>query len=481
MNRLIFLLFLLPIFGISQTGTADGTFTSGITSSGIGIITTAIQSDGKILIGGGPFYSNSATRNGIARLNADGSFDLSFNSVSIGLSTGSSDYVDAIVVQANGKILVGGSFTSYNGVAYHDLLRLNSDGSIDAGFNTGGSGLIGKINSIILQPDGKIVITGYFTSYNGVSVYKIARLNSDGTLDVSFNAGGGGPTSPGNNSRINTMALQSDGKIIISGAFLSYKGIACGNIARINANGSLDTTFNTSGAGFSGFGGAELYSSFIQQDGKILIAGEFQSYNGVSISGFVRLNTDGSLDTAFSNGNAGYNTVRAIVQQADGKIFIGGTFLIYSGISQKWIALLNNDGTLIGNFVSGFNTALSNPTYGKVSNINIKNNGKILICGVFDNYGEAIQRNIVQLSANLLNIEEIPSDKINIYVDSDLALNINVGNQIINKIAIFDITGKLIMTQVDNKKIDLNSFSKGVYILKAVTSTNSFSEKFVVK
>ena len=156
---------------------------------------------------------------------SDGSLDTSFNPGSVANSG-----VLSIASQPDGKILIGGWLTQYNGTTRNDIARLNSDGSLDTSFNPG-SGVHGSISSIALQPDGKILIGGEFTQYNGTTRNNIARLNPDGSLDTSFDPGSGADSS------ISSIALQPDGKILIGGGFTEYNGTPRNNIARLNSSG----------------------------------------------------------------------------------------------------------------------------------------------------------------------------------------------------------------------------------------------------
>ncbi|MBI4646393.1 MAG: delta-60 repeat domain-containing protein [Bacteroidia bacterium] len=167
------------------------------------------------------------------------------------------------------------------------LLNVNpfaQSGSIDLSFNPG-TGTTSTIFTTAIQSDGKIIIGGAFTSYNGTAINRIARLNTDGTLDGTYNPGTGA------SSTVRTTSIQSDGKIIIGGDFASYNGTAINYIARLNADGTLDGTFNP-GTGADN----DVYTTAIQSDGKIIIGGNFTSYNGTARNYIARLNTDGTLD-----------------------------------------------------------------------------------------------------------------------------------------------------------------------------------------
>jgi len=310
---------------LNSDGSLDSSFNPG-TGANFTIFNFALQSDGKILIVGDFFVYNGTARGRIARLNADGSLDTSFNP-----DTGADSRIWSLVIQPDGKILIVGAFNSYDGVAINRIARLNTDGSLDTSFNPG-TGANNIVQSLALQPDGKILIGGLFTSYNGTVINRIARLNSNGSLDTSFNPGTGA------NDIVQTLALQPDGKILIGGDFSSYNGTTIIRSARLNADGSLDTSFNP------GTGANNRISTFaLQPDGKILIGGLFNSYNGTTINRIARLSADGSLDTSFNPGSGPLGTVRTLVLQPDDKILVGGSFASYDGVSRNGVSRLLND------------------------------------------------------------------------------------------------------------------------------------------
>ena len=166
---------------------------------------------------------------------APGSNDPTFNVLDNGTyGDGASSLVLSLALQPDGKVLIGGSFTSYNNILRNSIARLNADGSLDASFNPGtgvGGGTFPRVNSLALQPDGKVLIGGGFSAYNGTPRRYVARLNADGSLDASFNPGTGADAS------VYTVALQSDGKVLISGIFTSYNGTPRRYVARLNSDG----------------------------------------------------------------------------------------------------------------------------------------------------------------------------------------------------------------------------------------------------
>lgn len=366
------------IVRLHADGSTDLTFQP-TTNESLSITGFALQPDNKILIGGRLSYINSIPRRGIARLNADGSLDHTFNPV-----TGANNIVLTITVQSDKKILIGGCFESYNDAPTYALARLHADGSWDAAFNAGRSGIsLGLLNAIVVQPDEKILIGGLFERYNNENRHNIARLNPDGSVDVSFNPGMGA------NRPIKALALQPDGKILIAGEFTLYNGVPQKHIARLHPDGKLDDTFN------SGTGPDSIVTAIaLQPDGKILIGGAFVHYNGLSRRRIARLNADGSLDLSFNPGTGVNGVVNALVLQPNGKILIGGAFTSYNGAPRNRLARLNADGNLDVSF-------LPNPGPDQsVDALALQPDGRVIAAGTFTQYNNTPRSHIVRLNAS---------------------------------------------------------------------------------
>ena len=326
---------LVSVIGAAQPGTLDPTFNPLGTGANNGVLASAIQSDGKIIIGGQFTNYNGTAKNRIARLNSDGTFDASLVTVCNALVT-------TIVIQPDGKVIIGGNFTNVNGtLGTNRITRLNADGTIDASFNSG-VGANQSVTSINLLPGGQILICGDFTEYNGVVRNSIARLNADGTIDNSFDPGVGA------NGVILNSKLQSDGKIVVSGNFTTFDGTSRKRVARLNADGSLDVSFDP-GTGANN----DIHGLAIQSDGKILIGGNFGNFNGVTKKRIARLNADGSLDNTFTIGTGADKRVYEIIILSDGKIVMAGNFDVYNGATRNKMAVLNTDGTLDTSFNIG--------------------------------------------------------------------------------------------------------------------------------
>jgi uncharacterized delta-60 repeat protein len=323
---------------LNPNGTLDDSFAA-TTNQGNGVFSVVVQPDEKIVLGG--FFStvNGTPRDQIARLNPDGTLDTSFVP---GLGT-DGGFFSVAVQPTDEKIVVGGVFNFIHGTRRSGIARLNADGNIDNSFDPGEGTNSGSVYSVAVQPDGKIVIGGFFNTINVTPRNDIARLNPDGSLDTNFDPGeGAGPTGSG----VRSVAVQPDGKILLGGDFTTINGVTRNHIARLNANGSLDTAFNPSTDTQ-----ALVYSIAVQTDGKIVIGGFFRLVNGVARNSIARLNSDGSLDTGFdpspggvrngSGSTAGVGQVNSVALQSDGKILIGGIFSFVNGVARNQIARLN--------------------------------------------------------------------------------------------------------------------------------------------
>jgi uncharacterized delta-60 repeat protein/uncharacterized repeat protein (TIGR02543 family) len=345
-----------------SSGSIDLTFNPG-SGADNEITGIALQPDGKIIIVGDFTTYNGTPRNRVARLNSNGSIDLSFNP-----GTGANDSVYGVAIQPDGKVLIVGSFTLYNGVARNRIVRINSDGSLDETFDPG-IGADNTVNCVAIQRDGKIIIGGAFTNYNGTVSSYLARLKADGSYDFGFDV------SSGPDNEVNSISIQSDNRIIIGGAFLNCGGEGRSRIARLEEDGSLDISFDP-GVGADD----EIYVTELQTDGKIILGGIFNSYGG-SGKYIARSNYDGTKDSVFISSGAGPDyEIYSIAIQSDGKIIIGGNFGNYDSISCSHLARLNANGTLDTSFET------SNGPDSTVSCIAVQSDGKILVGGEFITY-----------------------------------------------------------------------------------------------
>ena len=359
-----------------QTGANDTSFDPGAGVAGT-ISNLVLQPDGKILIGGNFTAFDGTLRNYSARLNADGTLDTDFDP-----GAGTNGMVNAFALQADGKVLIVGLFTTFDGSDRFAIARLHSDGSLDAGFDHT-TGANAGIQSIALQADGRILIGGWFTAYNGTPRNHIARLLGDGSLDTTFDPGTG---AGGAFDNVYALAVQPDGKILVGGWFPSFNGVARNNIARLNSDGTVDTSFDP-GTGTEN----NVWTCAIQPDGKILISGDFSTYNGTSTNYLARLNANGSLDATFVPGTGANNTILSTVIQPDGKILIAGLFWIFDGATRNRLARLHADGSLDTSFDPG--TGADNI----ITTMAVQPDAKILIGGGFDLYNGTVRHTIARI------------------------------------------------------------------------------------
>jgi uncharacterized delta-60 repeat protein len=395
---------------LNSDGSLDDTFQAAI---GASVTSMLIENDGKILVGGSINTLNGITRHGIARLNDDGSLNGSLAEPPLPLVNGA---VDAFAVQNDGTIILGGAFTTIAGTPRKYLTRLNSNGSLEETFSTH---VDAAVRRIVLQDDEKIFIAGNFSTVNGVSRQRIARVNPDGTLDETFQAGLPGVIGVS----VDAIAVQSDGKLLIGGQFNAVNGVARNNLARLNADGSLDLTFPGLGSsgwvpysivvqsdgkvlvgGFSGilrfdadgwgddgfhrihasrlvrdrdfyrWTSASIWSVVPSEEGKLLICGNFDRIDGEDRRGFARLNANGTLDMEFAPGTSGQR-VSSVLLEADGGILVAGLFSAPGHVGYVGIARLNQDGTL--------NRVLLKEPSSAVNQIAAQGNDFFLISGGF--------------------------------------------------------------------------------------------------
>lgn len=305
--------------------------------------TMIMQPDGKVIVLGNPSVFNDGFpgRVGVLRLNSDGSRDTSFRGVDW-----NGQPRDGLVL-ANGQILIVGDFTQVDGQAHPHLVRLNRDGSVDDTF--GGINLTnppwdaasGQIYDLVRQENDQLILGGQFVTVNGQAHKNLVRLNSDGTVDGTFNAS----LDDGTPGSLRALALQPDGKLLVGGYFNTVNhGTPRTKLARFNSDGSLDATFQV-------VLDDNLESIQLQSDGQIVIAGYFSTVNGQPRPTLARLSPTGALDPSFNVAVTGW-VDGAVALQPDGKILIAGDFSAINGQTRTRLARLLPDGALDPTFVA---------------------------------------------------------------------------------------------------------------------------------
>ncbi|HYK22642.1 MAG TPA: hypothetical protein VEV42_18005, partial [Pyrinomonadaceae bacterium] len=376
---------------LNPDGTVDTSFNPGANNT---VRAFALQRDGRIVVVGdfttfGGGGTGTAQRRFIARLNADGGLDTSFD-------PGANSTTENVLVQVDGKIVVGGHFTGLGGgtgtTTRNFIGRLNPDGSVEAGFNPGADA---AISTLALQPDGRILLGGLFTTVGGggtgnVLRNHLARLRADGSVDMDFN--------PGCSGLPHVLAIQWDRKIVVGGAFAqlgAFGEFGRNNLGRLYQDGSIDSLLFLLPTG-------QIFAVALQADGKILIGGRFGMIGETFRAGLARLDANGRIDQSFkvrALGNTPNAGVYAIAVQPDGKIVIGGEFssvneLDFGGVDipRNNIARLNSNGTIDTTFNPGAN--------GTINSLAIQSDGKIVAGGVFTNLGATPRNRIGRLNSD---------------------------------------------------------------------------------
>ena len=415
---------------LNPDGTLDQSFDPGSWLNGA-VTSIVVQPDGKVLIAGN-FYDftdgNSYQWGHIARLNSDGTVDSSFDP-----GDGANSFIDDIALMSDGKIVIGGNFSNYDGSVRKYVARIHPDGSLDEAFDPG-AGPDGQVQSVAVDNQDRVLIGGLFSEVAVYERYSIARLDSSGYVDTSFDPKNGLDNSVtdidnqaddkillvgnfasvdlvpqrgiarldslgdrdasfdpgvGTNDSIRDMALYPNGQILIGGDFTTYRGYIRKRVARVNYDGSLDRGLYTSPGPNN-----TVYSLARQPDGRILIGGDFSQVVPISRNGIARLNTDGILDTSFDPLQGVDGFVSKIALLPDGKILIGGSFTTYALYDCANIALLEQDGALVTSFCDNADTN------GQVKDIVIQPDGKILIAGKFTEVNGQPRVHIARLNQN---------------------------------------------------------------------------------
>ena len=322
---------------VNPNGTPDTAFVSNAGGAlNDPVFAVAMQSDGKIVAGGGATPFNGTPSGQVTRFNSNGTPDTAFTT-----NTGSGLNAPAysVAVQSDGKIVVGGGFTSINGATSNYLARLNPDGTPDTTFTSNiGSGLNAPARSVAVQSDGKIVVGGRFTSVNGATSNYVARLNPDGSPDATFTANMGAAFTVSTfDNGVMSIAVQPDDALILGGDFTTLTGTK--RIARFGANGTPDSTFATNiGTGFDG----AVESTAVTSSGHIIAVGDFATVNGMASPQIARFSASGTPDNTFSTtaDSRFNNNVYAMALQPDGRIVVGGAFTSVNGTPSPRIARL---------------------------------------------------------------------------------------------------------------------------------------------
>lgn len=450
MRKIIFLIsFLSTLIVYPQDGSLDVTFTPEL-STNMYIERVMIQSDNKIIIQ--EHLESIPYRTRITRLLNDGFVDISFN-----CSLGTDKPLNLGAIQSDGKIII-----FQNNLATNKSLiyRLNPNGSLDQNFVAIGADN-GHISSVIVQPDNKIVIGGSFSVFNNSAANRIVRLESDGSIDLSFQF-----LTPSNS--VNNIKLLNNAKFLVNNYFMSNW---TSTLIRINSNGTIDSNFTNDTNCFG-------YNYFLQSDEKI-INEDFCTDWGFDAPPYeilYRLNSDGSYDETFNRLGFDSSYPFNCLVQKDDKILVTGFFNSYNNHPIQNILRLLPDGELDGTFDGG-----SGPN-DEVWDLAQQSDGKIIIVGLFTQYNNSVRNHIARINSARLSLNESQTGTVQIYPNpvKDV-LNLSLSDVVSAKeYEIYDLVSKKIAaTSLKENNINVSNLSNGVYILKIKTDEGVLTGKFV--
>lgn len=502
-TSVLIFLFLLTSSVFGQFGSLDTSFGAG------GMVTTdlwgtrdislsiAIQADGKLVATG---YSGTSSWGSydfaLARYNRDGSLDKGFGTAGkITTAVGNyDDFASSVAIQSDGKIVVGG-FSLIDTKNVFSLVRYNSDGSIDNTF--GGSGKVttgvgtydDKGSSVAIQTDGKILIAGRTNNGSYRNDLVLIRYNSDGNLDNTFGLGGKVITDIGyGDNWKSAIAIQGDGKIVVAGT-----GNWVFTLVRYDINGNLDATFGAGGMSTIGFGGEidGVSSVELQSDGKIVVSGS--TWDGMRNDfAMARFKTDGDIDNTFGSGGRVITNIdhsgggRSAKIQSDGKIVVAGYIYTTSYVWDFATLRYNNDGSADNTFgISGMvTTDFGGDDVGH--SLVIQPGGEIVVAGNHFN-GSSNDFALARYTSGTTGIETVGvATNVNIYPNPGSGIfTLDLENYFDARVSIYDLLGSCVFKQNYGDdlqaRIDLSIQPKGIYYIEIISEDDRSVKKIVLQ
>lgn len=370
----------------NPNGTLDVAFQQNV-GSATGAYRVRLLSNGKFLLGystGAPFTVGGITRQTMLRLNADGTGDSSFD-IGTGPAYGTSlSYVDDYYPLPNGQTIAVGGWNRFNGAATSNgIVRLTAAGAVDPTFNAGtGANVYDDIESIVALPNGQFLVGGYLSTYNGTARNGIARLNADGSLDPSFNA------NLGYDSEVSNIVVQPNGNILVSG-YLDYTSTAnfTTGIAQLLLNGGYDNSFmppsTLKNSKISSYSSDAMQ---LQPDGKIVLLSSAE-LNGPGTPRVARLNTNGTLDASFQPGTGPNSQPNFVALLGNGNVLVGGWFTTFSGVLDRTLVELSSTGAPVAAAPPLIQGA------GTITALALQDNGQLVAGGNFSEInGQSVRR-----------------------------------------------------------------------------------------
>lgn len=463
----VLLIGLSPKSAKAQAGLFDESFEAGM-GANQRISSFIVLPNDKIIIGGRFTSYDGVDINRLTRLNANGERDITFQEGS-GFD-GEDDHVEVIQRSGLGEYYVGGVFSSYNGVARKNILRINGDGILDPDFDPG-TGTIGIVLEIAVQSDNKVLISGGFGSYNGQTARGLFRALYNGNFDDTY------VSLLNSDAVVNSIYIDNASKAYIAGSFGSFDGQLVNKLAKLMPDGGLDELFQQD----------HSCNSFIDKiipsgDGNFYIIGNFTEYAGVEVNKVAKINSQGNLTGSFNVGSGPDYYLYDAVVQSDGKIIIVGNFTTFNEVPAYGIVRLMDDGSVDPTFLTGSGT---NST-GSILQCGLQSDGKIIIAGSFTEFNGYQANRIARLINDIPNGTGIASTN----SESMFQLYPNPSNQTCSiissqsnkllQVQISDIHGRGIKTISTEKLIDVSDLESGLYLVNIANGQSNQILKLLV-
>jgi uncharacterized delta-60 repeat protein len=372
------------IFVSDSTGNLTDCSPSGIvkqvTFTGISGNNFLIQKDGKVIVWtSGVITIQGVSRQGMARVNPDGTLDETFDP-----GFGPNASISAVLLMADGEFMVGGFFSTFDKTAAEGLVRLNTNGSVDTAFT---AAIDSEATTEMAQ-----LQSGQIVAWLALN-RQLVVFNADGSVSSTLG------TTAGGSDQIYALTVQSDGKLILGGGFTNFAGKTAINLLRLNADGTIDSTFNPYPT-LANLGSGDIVSLAVDAEGHVY----FQS-NSTQPYRYARLNSDGSPDLTYTPGSPVPGQVVATARSSDGRVFVAGFFTGVDGATRVGLAAIHSDGSLDTTFVPNVGIPWagrppSAATYQPSAQLAVLADGSVLVSGTFNSIGNLANPGVAHFLAN---------------------------------------------------------------------------------